>query len=87
MYADRRQLPLEKIRVQLTHEKVHSKDIEGLVQNQEKPDLKVDKIVRNIELVGKYLTDEQKSKMLDIANKCPVHQTLSGTAYIQTKLQ
>ena len=81
MYANRKQWPLEAVRVRLTHEKIHAEDClacetkEGLVE----------RIEREILLRGD-LTDEQRQKLLEIANKCPVHRTLTSEIRIETRL-
>lgn len=80
-YADLKKIPLEGITVKLKHNKVHAEDC----VNCENPNAKMDKIEVAIELKGK-LTQEQKNKMLDIANKCPVHRTLTSKIVINTTL-
>ena len=74
MYAELKQLPLERISVTLTHEKV---EVEGKG--------KIDRISRRIGLEGN-LTPEQRNRMLEIANRCPVHRTLSGNLEIDSSL-
>ncbi len=71
MYADRKGLPLEKVRVTLRHDKVHAEDCSEC----ETKTGTLDRIVRNIHFEGE-LTDEQKARLLEIADKCPVHRTL-----------
>jgi putative redox protein len=81
MYANRKRWPLEDIRVRLMHGKMHAEDClscetkEGLV----------DRIEREIFLVGN-LTDEQRQRLLGIANNCPVHRTLTSEIHIETRL-
>lgn len=72
MYAQRRKLPLEKVDITLTHEKV-----DPPVPGEGGVSVKVDKFERVITLHGQ-LTPEDKKKLLDIANKCPVHRTLEA---------
>jgi len=71
MYAGRKQWPVEKISVTLTHHKDESgKDI----------------ITRDIALTGN-LDETQRQRLLEIANKCPVHQTLTSGPEIVTTLE
>lgn len=74
MYAELKQLPLERVSVTLTHEKI---EVEGKG--------KIDRISRRIGLEGN-LTLEQRKRMLEIANRCPVHRTLSGNLQIDSSL-
>ena len=79
MYADRKGLDLQKIVVHLSHQKVHAKDCEEC----ETPSGKVDVIKREIELHGD-LTPEQRARVLEIADKCPVHRTLHSEVVVRT---
>ena len=81
MYADRKQWPLESITVVLRHGKIHASNCEDC----ETKEGKVDRIERAIELGGP-LSDEQRERLLEIANKCPVHRTLKSEINIQTRL-
>lgn len=81
MYAEFKKIPLENVIVHLTHDKVHAEDCE----NCEDSNAKIDHIDRKIELIGK-LTPEQQQKLLEIANKCPVHRTLTSKIVITTEL-
>lgn len=81
MYAGLKKLPLEKIIVKLTHEKTHIEDCVGC----EKTSSKIDRINRRIELIG-TLTQEQRLRLLEIANMCPVHRTLTSKILINTEL-
>ena len=81
MYADRKQWPLEKVNVHLQHNKIHEKDCE----NCENSNAKIDLIEREIELFGD-LTDEQKARLLEIADRCPVHRTLHNEIKVNTVL-
>jgi len=82
MYADRKDWPLEEVKIHLEHDKVHSDDCEEC----ETKDAKIDKITREIELTGD-LHDDQKNKLLEIADKCPVHRTLHSEILVKTKLR
>ncbi|MEX0279198.1 MAG: alpha/beta fold hydrolase [Ruegeria sp.] len=79
MYARRKQWPLTAVSVDVCHDKVHAQDA-GLAGEG-----KVDKFRRKIRLDGP-LSQEQRSKLLEIADKCPVHRTLEGSAHITTEL-
>lgn len=81
MYADLKKIPLKNIIVRLTHEKIYAKDCAGFEENQSK----IDSIQRNITLEGD-LSEEQRTKLLEIANKCPVHRTLTSKILINTTL-
>lgn len=82
MYAIRKRWPLEDIRVRLMHGKIHAEDCLGC----ETKEGLVDRIEREIVLVGN-LTDEQRQRLLEIANKCPVHRTLTSEIHIETRLK
>jgi putative redox protein len=79
LYAARKQWPLEQVVVRLRHSKVYADDCE----NCEKPAAKIDRIERAIEVIG-ALDAEQRSRLLEIANQCPVHRTLSSKIDIKT---
>lgn len=79
MYADRKELPLERVRVTLSHDRVHAEDCEGV----ETKEGRVDLIRRTIELQGD-LSDEQRARVLEIADRCPVHRTLENEIVIRT---
>src|SRR5512134_998781 len=71
MYADLKKLPLERVTVELRHEKIHAQDCAEC----ETREGKVDRIERIVRLEG-ALDDAMRAKLLEIANKCPVHRTL-----------
>ncbi|MFC3150351.1 alpha/beta fold hydrolase [Litoribrevibacter euphylliae] len=79
MYADHKQLPLKHIKVTLSHDKNYFEDCQ---ECQEK-DTYAEKITRRIELFGE-LTEEQRTRLMEIADRCPVHKTLSNTLIIET---
>lgn len=81
MYADRKKIPLERVTVQLTHQKVHARDCEEC----ETDGAMVDIIERTLELVGP-LSEQEKQSLLAIADKCPDHRTLRSETVIRTSL-
>ena len=80
LYARTKKWPLESVTVNLRHSKVHAADC----RDCETKEGKVDRIEREIHLEGK-LEPEQQERLLQIADKCPVHRTLKGEIDIQTK--
>ena len=80
MYARRKQWPLESVRVTLRHAKIHATDCAECDTKVGK----LDRIDREIELVG-ALDDEQRQRLLEIADKCPVHRTLMSEIDIVTR--
>ncbi len=81
MYAGRKQWPLEHIYVDVTHNKMHAKDCEDC----ESTEGMVSRFTRTIHLTGD-LTEDQRARMMEIANKCPVHRTLTNEVLIRTEL-
>jgi len=73
MYARRKAWPLEAVTVHLRHSKIYAADCADC----ETKEGMLDRIERDIHFTGQ-LTDEQRAKLLDIANKCPVHRTLTS---------
>ena len=73
MYARRKAWPLEEVTVHLRHSKIHATDCAEC----ETKEGMLDRIKRDIHFAGP-LTDEQRTKLLEIANKCPVHRTLTS---------
>jgi putative redox protein len=82
MYADRKGLPLERVRVTLRHSRIHAKDCADCETSRGW----VDHIDRDVELVGD-LDDAQRQRLLHIAQRCPVHQTLTSEVHIATSLR
>ena len=80
MYANHKKWPLQSIKATLRHSKIHAKDCEDCETEKGK----VDVIERDIEIVGPELSDEQRARLLEIADRCPVHRTLSSEIKIRT---
>lgn len=79
MYARRKGWPLDHVSVDVCHDKVHAQDAET------PGEAKVDRFVRTIRLEG-ALSGDQRDKLLQIADKCPVHRTLTRSSTIETHL-
>jgi uncharacterized OsmC-like protein/fermentation-respiration switch protein FrsA (DUF1100 family) len=80
LYADRKSLPLDRVTVTLKHSKIYAKDCAEC----ETRDGMLDQIERDIAMVG-ALDPEQRKKLMEIADKCPVHRTLTSEIRIVTK--
>ncbi len=80
MYAERQQWPLQRVRVVLRHDKVHAQDCETC----EAKTVKIDHISRDISFSGD-LDAAQRAKLLEIADKCPVHRTLHAEVNVATR--
>lgn len=74
MYAERKGWDLQDVTIELSHENVHAEDCEEC----ETGEGKLAVLRRRIRLTGE-LDDEQRERLLEIADKCPVHRTLEGT--------
>jgi putative redox protein len=81
MYARRKQWPLKGVTVRLRHSRIHADDCASC----ETQTGTIGLIERDIELEG-VLDEEQRARLLAIANRCPVHQTLTSQMHITTKL-
>jgi putative redox protein len=82
MYADHKGWPLEHVSVSLTHSKVHAEECESCEQE----DGKVDRIERELRITGSELDDAQRARLMEIADRCPIHRTLMGEKKILTRL-
>jgi uncharacterized OsmC-like protein/alpha/beta superfamily hydrolase len=80
LYAERKGLPLGPVKVTLTHRKIHAEDC---AECETKGGL-LDEITREIRLAGP-LDDTQRARLLEIADKCPVHRTLESEVIIRTR--
>ncbi len=80
LYADRKFLPLDRVTVTLRHSKIHAEDC---AECETKVGL-IDQLEREIHIDG-ALDEEQRSKLMEIADKCPVHRTLTSEIRIATR--
>ena len=81
MYAEQKKWPLRRVSVELKHDKVHAADCAEC----ETREGRIDKIERVVTLEGD-LDDAQRQRLLEIANKCPVHRTLHSEVWVPTRL-
>jgi len=82
MYANRKRWPLEQVQVTLRHKRIHAEDCEECETTKGF----IDHIDIDIELVGD-LDETQRRRLLQIAERCPVHQTLTSEINIATSLR
>ena len=80
MYAERKEWPLDGVSVRLSHEKIHARDCASCETQKGK----VDHISRVLTLTGD-LTDEQRERLIQIADRCPVHRTLHSEVTVDTR--
>ncbi|NDK56425.1 OsmC family protein [Pontibacter fetidus] len=81
MYAQRKQWPLQKAEVSLTHERIYATDCAQCDDQA----AKISRIIKKLKLIGE-LTPEQRLRLEIIASKCPVQKTLQAGIVIQTEL-
>ena len=81
LYARRKGWPLEAVTVRLRHSKIHAADCADC----ETKEGMLDHIESDLEFVGR-LSQEQRSKLLEIAGKCPVHRTLVSEIDIRSRV-
>lgn len=81
MYAERKGWPLDGVHVALAHDRIYAQDCADC----ETKEGQIDRITRAITLRG-ALDDVQRARLLEIADKCPVHKTLTGEIRIETAL-
>ncbi len=81
LYARRKGWPLDGVTVRLTHSRIHAQDCADC----ETKEGKLDQIESELTLSGR-LDDSQRAKLVEIADKCPVHRTLTSEVKIRTRL-
>jgi putative redox protein len=92
IYADRKKLPLGRVLVEVSHAKVHADDLaDDLAELEESEHLRdrtgmIDHFERVLILEGDDLSPEDVDRLVAIADKCPVHRTMSAASVIRTRL-
>ena len=81
LYANHKKLDLADVQVRLRHERVHAEDCNACMDATSK----IDRITRTITLNGD-LGEAERNRLLEIADRCPVHRTLEGEPRIETEL-
>ena len=81
MYAERKGWPLEGVEVRLRHDRIHARDCADC----ETKSGRLDRIERRLTLEG-ALDEQQRAKLVEIADKCPVHRTLESEVLVTTAL-
>ncbi len=79
MYADRKEWDVEEIQVNLSHDKIHASDCE----NCEEEEGQIDFLAKEITIEGN-VTTEQRERLLEIADRCPVQKTLTSPIHVET---
>ena len=82
MYARHKKIPLEQVEVTVSHDRVHADDCEDC----ESGSRRIDVLTREIHLTGN-LDDAQRQRMLEIADRCPVHKTLENEIKVRSSLK
>lgn len=81
MYANLKKLPLEHVEVSLSHQRNYLDDAE----KSDDQDSKIEALIRKVQLIGP-LSDSEKNRLLEIADRCPVHKTLHNNPHVVTTL-
>ncbi|PII37796.1 hypothetical protein T190_30795 [Sinorhizobium meliloti CCBAU 01290] len=83
LYAGHKQLKLGRIRVDVSHAKIHAKDCEECTETERGGSGRIDRFERVISIEDE-VSEELREKVVEIAGKCPVHRTLEAVAKIKT---
>ncbi|MAM41342.1 MAG: hydrolase [Erythrobacter sp.] len=84
MYAERKDWPLKGVKIHLTHSRDHAKDCKQCLAEEDGMPHQL--ITRAITMDGAELSEDQRQRLLEIADKCPVHRTLESRISVETKL-
>ena len=82
MYARRKGYPLNNVRVRLRHDKIHAQDCADCENSKSM----IDRIDKSLELIGP-LDETQRTRLVQIADHCPIHRTLTSKIDIWTTLE
>ena len=82
MYANHKKLDLQDVEVRLRHDRIHAEDCEGCTDKE----ARIERISRTLKLKGE-LSDAERIRLLEIADRCPVHRTLESEPQIVTELE
>ena len=85
MYADRKKLELGRISVEVSHAKIHSQDCHECDHERQQSNTRIDRFSRVIKIEG-GIPNGLEEKLLEIADKCPVHKTLESSSVVATSL-
>lgn len=86
MYARRKKWALEDVKVHLSYDRIYADDCQNCTDEKTGKDGKIDHITRLLEIEGD-LDQEQRNRLLEIADRCPVHRTLEAKVHIKTMLK
>jgi putative redox protein len=81
LYATRKGWPLDGVEVRLSHDRVHAEDCEACPSEA----VWMDRLTRELVLRGP-LTDAQRARLVEMADRCPVHLTLERSVRVETRL-
>ena len=81
MYATRKEIPLEHVEVSLSHERNYVEDAENVTEQKKN----IEALIRKVRLLGP-LSDSEKARLIEIAERCPVHRTLHNNPKVLTTL-
>ena len=81
IYARHKKIPVKRVHCEVAHDRIHAEDCESC----EKRSGKVDRLKRVITIEGD-LDEDQRSRMLEIADRCPVHRTLENEIRVESRL-
>ncbi|MEM8801078.1 MAG: bifunctional alpha/beta hydrolase/OsmC family protein [Pseudomonadota bacterium] len=85
MYADKKGIELGRVSVEVSHKKIHSQDCIECSHEQQNSGVKIDRFQRVITIEG-GVPEGLEDKILEIADKCPVHRTLEASSVVATEL-